>query len=309
VPTVQTPQRDGPPARAATSVGASDAGSGNSDANCSGNSEALTSEKSGRVKQTPSGHRLAAPGSEGRDDRHAQTARNPGSATRRSQSTRGGHARRRRASHRSTRRQVAVGWPQEGRVAPPTLGPLTDKHTQTVNCFSRLTDEDGSLSFCQAVTSGKGDGRCRPGFVRRGASQAELRCVSNRSNGLLEDPRWCAQADPRAPPARHRPVVVDDVELLIRAAHDGVGLAFISDDRTAAHLAGGALVRVLEDYWCASFPSSSTTRVGGINPLRSPLSSARDASRTTDGRSDERRLDAAQITTSVRGGYTESARK
>ena len=49
------------------------------------------------------------------------------------------------------------------------------------------------------------------------------------------------------------PLVVDDVELMIRAAIDGVGLAFMSDDRAAPHLASGALVRVLED-WCPPFP-------------------------------------------------------
>jgi DNA-binding transcriptional LysR family regulator len=49
------------------------------------------------------------------------------------------------------------------------------------------------------------------------------------------------------------PLIVDDVELSIRAALDGVGLAFVDDDRVAAHLASGALVRVLED-WCQPFP-------------------------------------------------------
>jgi DNA-binding transcriptional LysR family regulator len=49
------------------------------------------------------------------------------------------------------------------------------------------------------------------------------------------------------------PLVVDDVALSIRAAIDGVGLAFVDDERVAAHLASGALVRVLED-WCPPFP-------------------------------------------------------
>ena len=49
------------------------------------------------------------------------------------------------------------------------------------------------------------------------------------------------------------PLVVDDVELSIRAALDGVGLAFVDDDRVAGHLASGALVRVPED-WCPPFP-------------------------------------------------------
>jgi hypothetical protein len=80
------------------------AGSGNSDADFSGNSGALTSRNSGRIEQPPSGQRLAVSNSEGRDDRHAQAARNPGSATRRAQSTRGRDARRRLTSKRTTRR-------------------------------------------------------------------------------------------------------------------------------------------------------------------------------------------------------------
>jgi len=49
------------------------------------------------------------------------------------------------------------------------------------------------------------------------------------------------------------PLIVDDVEVMIRAAIDGVGLAFVSEDRAEPHLASGELVRVLED-WCAPFP-------------------------------------------------------
>ena len=49
------------------------------------------------------------------------------------------------------------------------------------------------------------------------------------------------------------PLVVDDVELSIKAALDGVGLAFVDEDRVADHLDSGALVRVLED-WCPPFP-------------------------------------------------------
>jgi len=48
------------------------------------------------------------------------------------------------------------------------------------------------------------------------------------------------------------PLLVDDVELLIRAAIDGVGLAFMLEEHATPHLAGGALVRVLED-WCPPF--------------------------------------------------------
>src|SRR5207248_264528 len=49
------------------------------------------------------------------------------------------------------------------------------------------------------------------------------------------------------------PLIVDDVEIMVRAALDGVGLAFMSEDRAAPHLASGELVRVLED-WCPPFP-------------------------------------------------------
>ena len=49
------------------------------------------------------------------------------------------------------------------------------------------------------------------------------------------------------------PLIVDDVELSIRAAIDGVGLAFVDEDRVAPQLASGVLVRVLED-WCPPFP-------------------------------------------------------
>ena len=49
------------------------------------------------------------------------------------------------------------------------------------------------------------------------------------------------------------PLIVDDVEILLRAAIDGVGLAFVSEETALPYLASGALVRVLED-WCQPFP-------------------------------------------------------
>ena len=48
------------------------------------------------------------------------------------------------------------------------------------------------------------------------------------------------------------PLVVNDVEVMTRAAIDGVGLAFTLEDHAAPYLASGALVRVLED-WCPPF--------------------------------------------------------
>jgi DNA-binding transcriptional LysR family regulator len=48
------------------------------------------------------------------------------------------------------------------------------------------------------------------------------------------------------------PLIVDDAEIMIRAAVDAVGLAFMLEAQAAPHLASGALVRVLED-WCPPF--------------------------------------------------------
>jgi len=49
------------------------------------------------------------------------------------------------------------------------------------------------------------------------------------------------------------PLIVDDVGLVTRAAIDGVGLAFMSDENAAPYFETGQLVRVLED-WCQPFP-------------------------------------------------------
>jgi DNA-binding transcriptional LysR family regulator len=44
------------------------------------------------------------------------------------------------------------------------------------------------------------------------------------------------------------PLIVDDLEIVISAAVDGVGLAFMAEENAAQHLASGALVQVLEDW-------------------------------------------------------------
>ena len=48
-------------------------------------------------------------------------------------------------------------------------------------------------------------------------------------------------------------LILDELDLVIQAAIDGAGLAWVAEDRVAAHLASGTLVRVLED-WCPPFP-------------------------------------------------------
>jgi DNA-binding transcriptional LysR family regulator len=48
------------------------------------------------------------------------------------------------------------------------------------------------------------------------------------------------------------PLIVDDADLMIRAATDGLGLTFSFEEYVAPQIASGALVRVLED-WCPPF--------------------------------------------------------
>jgi DNA-binding transcriptional LysR family regulator len=49
------------------------------------------------------------------------------------------------------------------------------------------------------------------------------------------------------------PLILDDVTLVIRAALDGLGLAFVGEDLAAPYLADGTLIRVLE-AWCQPYP-------------------------------------------------------
>jgi DNA-binding transcriptional LysR family regulator len=49
------------------------------------------------------------------------------------------------------------------------------------------------------------------------------------------------------------PLAVDDTALMIRAALDGVGLAFVFEELVADYVASGALIRVLKG-WCAVKP-------------------------------------------------------
>lgn len=79
------------------------------------------------------------------------------------------------------------------------------------------------------------------------------RCINFR-HGSAGVYRWeFDKAKQSLTVAVNGPLIVDDVEIMIRAAIDGVGLAFLWEEHAAPHLAGGALVRVLED-WCPPFP-------------------------------------------------------
>ena len=47
-------------------------------------------------------------------------------------------------------------------------------------------------------------------------------------------------------------LVFNEADAMVRAALDGFGLAYVLEDRAAEHVAGGRLVRVLED-WCEPY--------------------------------------------------------
>ncbi|HTR04945.1 MAG TPA: LysR family transcriptional regulator [Thermoanaerobaculia bacterium] len=78
------------------------------------------------------------------------------------------------------------------------------------------------------------------------------RCLNFR-HGTAGAYRWEFEKGKRSlAVAVEGPLIVDDADLLIRAAIDGVGLSFMLEAQAAPHLASGALVRVLED-WCPPF--------------------------------------------------------
>jgi len=59
------------------------------------------------------------------------------------------------------------------------------------------------------------------------------------------------------------PLIVDDVEIMVRAAIDGVGLAFMSEERAAPHLASGSSCACSKTGARRSPDSSFTTPVNG----------------------------------------------
>jgi len=79
------------------------------------------------------------------------------------------------------------------------------------------------------------------------------RCLRYRMGGSGPVYRW--EFEKRGKPVTVSvagPLTVNDAEFMIRAALDGVGLAYTLEDYVAEHVARGELVRVLED-WCPPF--------------------------------------------------------
>jgi len=80
------------------------------------------------------------------------------------------------------------------------------------------------------------------------------RCIGIRmiASGALY--RWEFEKNGRAlSVAVNGPLVLDDPDLILNAALDGVGLAYSIEQDIAEHLASGRLVRVLDD-WCPPYP-------------------------------------------------------
>jgi DNA-binding transcriptional LysR family regulator len=79
------------------------------------------------------------------------------------------------------------------------------------------------------------------------------RCIKRRfTNGTIY--RWEFEKDGQElVVAVDGPLIVSEDRLALVAALNGAGLAYLFDLRVETELAGGKLVRVLED-WCAPYP-------------------------------------------------------
>ncbi|MGV8937802.1 MAG: LysR substrate-binding domain-containing protein [Allorhizobium sp.] len=82
------------------------------------------------------------------------------------------------------------------------------------------------------------------------------RCIRRRfSSGRIY--RWEFEKEGRALTIDvSGPLVLPDDRLILAAALDGAGLAYVFDARVGAELAAGRLIRVLDD-WCGPFPGFS----------------------------------------------------
>ena len=78
-------------------------------------------------------------------------------------------------------------------------------------------------------------------------------CVGRRFPGGARYAWEFARGDDAVEVDVSGPLLLDDSALMVRAALDGTGLAFVYESLAADHLARGELVRVLED-WCPVLP-------------------------------------------------------
>ena len=74
-------------------------------------------------------------------------------------------------------------------------------------------------------------------------------CINYRWSGGGVLYRWPFEREGKAFDVQvEGPLTLNDTDLILAAALDGVGLACLLEDRVAGDLAAGRLVRVLEDY-------------------------------------------------------------
>jgi DNA-binding transcriptional LysR family regulator len=80
------------------------------------------------------------------------------------------------------------------------------------------------------------------------------RCVNQRMLASGQTYDWEFEQDGRTLDIKVTgPLTYNEPELMLEAALDGLGLAYILEDHAASYVAAGRLVRVLED-WTAPFP-------------------------------------------------------
>lgn len=90
------------------------------------------------------------------------------------------------------------------------------------------------------------------------------RCINFR-HGDARQYRWEFEKGKKSSSvAVSGPLIGDDLSLATRAALEGVGLAYMSEEHAAPHLASGSLVRVLE-AWCKPYPGFFSTIQAGDN--------------------------------------------
>jgi DNA-binding transcriptional LysR family regulator len=94
-------------------------------------------------------------------------------------------------------------------------------------------------------------------------------CIRFRHRGESVYKREFDQGDESLAIAVNGALLLDELDLVIQAALDGAGLAWVAEDRITEHLLSGALVRVLEIGARRSRGSFCTTRVVGSSRLLS----------------------------------------
>ncbi|WP_238281956.1 LysR substrate-binding domain-containing protein, partial [Methylobacterium goesingense] len=107
-------------------------------------------------------------------------------------------------------------------------------------------------------------------------------CIRQRfAGGSLY--RWEFERDGRdIAVAVDGPLILNDQDLIVRAALDGLGLGFVFEDSVREHLAAGRLVRLLAD-WCPAFPGFFLYHAGRRQvppPLRAFLDLLREIDST-----------------------------